>query len=198
MSDALSSVIVVAQATPATPPLATAPAPATGAPAETGPFPPFDPTYFPSTLLWLAITFVALYFILSRLAIPRLNGILEGRSARIEGDIAAAERMKAESEATAARYEKALADARAGGAKIAEAARSKARAAADAKRVEIEASLNAKLVAAEAEIANIKQRALGEVGTIARDAAGAIVKALTGADVTAAEVGDAVTKSMRG
>ena len=48
--------------------------------------------------------------------------------------------MKAESEAAAAAYEAALAEARAGGAKIADAARSRARGAADAKRSQIEAS----------------------------------------------------------
>jgi len=217
MTDGLSYVIALAQAAPATPataPAATATAaapagPATAAPTpvqhsagteqpvENAPFPPFDATYFPSTLLWLAISFAALYFILSRSAIPRLSGIIEERRLKIEGDIVAAERMQAESQAAAAAYEASLAQARAGGAKIAEGARSKARAAADAKRTEIEASLAAKLASAEAEIAGIKRRALGEVGTIARDAAAAIVKALTGGDVSPAEVKDAVDGSMR-
>src|SRR5262249_19998507 len=132
--------------------VAPASAPGTEQPAEKGPFPPFDATYFPSTLLWLAITFVILYFMLWKGAIPRLAGILEARHSRIDGDIKAAEKMKADSEAAAASYEKSLAEARAGGAKIAEEARNKARGAADAKRAAIEASLNAKLAASEAEI----------------------------------------------
>jgi F-type H+-transporting ATPase subunit b len=159
-------------------------------------FPPFDTTYFASTFVWLVITFVALYFVIWKLAIPRIGGILEKRKNRIEGDIAAAEKMKAESEAAAARYEKSLAEARAGGAKIAEAARGKARAAADAKRTQIEASLSAKLSAAETEIAGIKARALGEVGSVARDAAGVIVKTLAGIDVSLREVAEAVDGSM--
>src|SRR5256885_341607 len=69
--------------------------------------------------------------------------------------------------------------------------------AADTKRAEIEGSLNAKLATAETEIGNIKRRALGEVGAIARDTAAAIVKALTGVDVPAAEAGDAVNQSMQ-
>jgi F-type H+-transporting ATPase subunit b len=160
------------------------------------PFPPFDATYFPSTLLWLAITFIGLYWVIWKLAIPRIAGIIERRRAHIEGDVAAAEKMKSDAEAAAARYEKSLAEARAGGAKIAEAARQKARSAADAKRAEIESSLNAKLAAAEGEIGGIKTRALGEVGNVARDAAAEIVRTLTGVDVSQRDVADAVDKSM--
>ncbi|WP_235935648.1 ATP synthase subunit B family protein [Devosia aurantiaca] len=39
-----------------------------------GVFPPFDPATFPSQLLWLAITFGALYVVMSRVALPRLGG----------------------------------------------------------------------------------------------------------------------------
>ena len=197
MTDIPPNLIILAQATAGPPAREAAAAAGSQQTPAKEPFPPFDATYFPSTLLWLAITFVAFYFVVARLAIPRDSGILAARRGRIEGDIAAAERLTAQSEAAAAGYEKSLAEARAGAAKIAEAARAKARAAADAKRASIEGSLSAKLAAAEVEIAGIKAQALGEVGAVARDAAGAIVKALTGDEATSGEVAAAVDKAMR-
>src|SRR6266404_6577871 len=77
-----------------------------------GTFPPFLKETFASQLVWLAITFVALYLLISRVAVPRIGGIIEERGKRIEGDFAAAQRMKDESEAALAAYEKSLAEAR--------------------------------------------------------------------------------------
>ena len=76
------------------------------------PFPPFQKETFASQLVWLAITFVALYLLISRIAVPRIGGIVEERAKRIEGDFAEAQRMKEESETALAVYEKSLADAR--------------------------------------------------------------------------------------
>src|SRR5437764_12174028 len=77
-----------------------------------GAFPPFAKETFASQMVWLVITFVALYLVISRIAVPRISGILEQRTKRVEGDFAEAQRAKSESEAALAAYEKALADAR--------------------------------------------------------------------------------------
>ena len=58
------------------------------------------------------LVFVALYLLMSRIALPRIGSILEDRRQRIEADLAAAQRLKDESDAAIAAYEKALADAR--------------------------------------------------------------------------------------
>jgi F-type H+-transporting ATPase subunit b len=93
-------------------------------------------------------------------------------------------------------YEKALAAARANANGIAEEARDAAKTAADAKRAGIEADLGRQLAAAEARIADIKAKALSEVGAIAGEATGAIVKALIDTDVSKNDVDAAVTASM--
>ncbi len=74
--------------------------------------PQLDLATFPPQLIWLAITFVALYLVMAYAGLPRLGGIIERRRARIEGDLDKAQRMKAEAEAVIAAYEKALAEAR--------------------------------------------------------------------------------------
>ena len=62
----------------------------TGVPAEhngSGSFPPFDSSTFSSQLIWLAITFGLFYYLMSRVALPRISGILETRSDRIAQDL---------------------------------------------------------------------------------------------------------------
>ena len=47
--------------------------------------PQLDVTTWPSQLFWLAITFLALYIVISRIAIPRTGGVIEKRKATISG-----------------------------------------------------------------------------------------------------------------
>ncbi len=163
-------------------------------PAEHSVFPPFDATTFASQLLWLAITFAVFYYLMAKVALPRIGGILEGRRDRIAADLDQAERLKGESEDAAAAYEKALADARGRASAIADGARETAKSKADAQRTEVEDDLARKLAAAESRITEIKNQALAEVGSIAGDAAEAIVTRLIDAKLTAREVKDAVSQ----
>jgi F-type H+-transporting ATPase subunit b len=178
--------------------------PATGqgsvaeAPGAKLPFPPFDPTHFASQLLWFAITFIAFYFIIARVAIPRIAGILGERRGRIEGDLGEAERAKQEADAAGIAYEKALAEARARAFDIAEEAGEKAKAAAARERAANEAVLAKRLAEAEARITEIKTRALSEVGAIAGEAAEAVVRTLANASVSPAEIREAVAQAMSG
>src|SRR5215510_9347738 len=77
-----------------------------------GGFPPFQKDTFASQLFWLAITFVLLYVVMARIALPRVGSIIEARRARIDGDLAEANRLKVSSETAMAEYEKSLGDAR--------------------------------------------------------------------------------------
>jgi len=145
-----------------------------------GRFPPFQKDTFGSQLLWLAIFFVALYLIASRLALPRVGTIIADRRKRISGDLDEAARMKDAADAAIASYEKALADARARAQTIAAQTRDKVNAEAEAHRKAVEASLRAKLTAAEATIAATRTAAMANVQGIAQEAAIAIVARLTG------------------
>ena len=97
-------------------------------------FPPFDASTFPSQLLWFAITFIVLYVVLSRAALPQISGIIERRKARIDGDLKEAERLKGETDKAISAYETALADARKNAHAIAEETRASIKADIDAKR----------------------------------------------------------------
>jgi F-type H+-transporting ATPase subunit b len=156
---------------------------ATNTTTQTGakaPFPPFQGETFPSQLFWLVICFVALYVLLSRVALPRLGKAIGERNARIESDLETANRLKNESEAAQASYEKALSDARAKAQALAAESQAKAASEADAQRKQLEEGLKTKLDAAEAQIAKTKTAAMSNVRGIAVDTAGLIVERLTG------------------
>src|SRR5580704_9442215 len=150
------------------------------APAGHPPFPPFQAEHFPSQLAWLAVTFVLLYVLMAKIALPRLAAIFAERSKRIGDDLKAAQDFKEKSDAAHAAYEKALADARGRAQSIASSTREKQAAEADALNKRLEAQLHEKLAAAEKTIATTRSAAMGNVGTIAADTASAIVERLIG------------------
>jgi F-type H+-transporting ATPase subunit b len=165
----------------------------------TGPavFPPFESSTFLSQIIWLAIVFGLLYWMMSRIALPRVGSILENRRNRIEGDLADASRMQQQATAAGAAYEQKLADAKANAQALAQKTHEDLLAADEGRRHALEAELNAKMAAAESQIAETKTRAMGSVEGIARDAAAAIVEHLTGkpADPQAVETALSTAKT---
>jgi F-type H+-transporting ATPase subunit b len=157
-----------------------------------GGFPPFQKDTFASQLLWLVLVFVALYLLMSRIALPRIGSILEDRRQRIEADLAAAQRHKDESDAAIAAYEKALADARGRAQTLANEERERERAAAEAHRKEVDAKLNARIAEAAEIIAGSRTAAMTNVRGIATEAAAAIVERLIGTTPASQDVAAAV------
>jgi F-type H+-transporting ATPase subunit b len=161
------------------------------------PFPPFQSETFGSQLFWLAIAFAALYLLASRLVLPRVGGIIDARARQIGGDISEAQRFKAEADAANAAYEKALTDARSRAQGLANTTREKQVAEADSKRKALEQQLDVKLGEAEKTIAATKAAAMGNVRSIATDAASAIVKRLTGTEPSGQAVTAAVGEALK-
>ena len=163
-----------------------------------GGFPPFESSTFASQLVSLVIAFVALYLIVSRIALPRVGAVIDARQNAIEGDLAQAQKLKDESDAALKAYEKDLADARSRAQAIGNETREKLNAASEAERKTLEDQLNAKLAAAEKQIAATRETAMSNVRGIATDAAGAIVQRLTGVLPDSKAVTSAVDASLKG
>lgn len=157
------------------------------APKSSG-MPQFNPEFFPSQFFWLAMTFGLLYFLMSRVALPRIGEVIEERRDRIQRDLDAAEKMKRDTEKALAGYEKALADARTRAGGLAKDTRAKLGAEVDAERHRVDAEVNAKIALAEASIAATKIKAMSSIGEIASDIAGSVVGKLTGTDASPDEV----------
>lgn len=167
-----------------------------GGEEEHGVFPPFDPATFASQLLWLAITFGALYLLMSRIALPRIGGILEDRKARVDADLAAADASRKKTDAAIAAYEAALAAAKAKAQGIANESREAIQADIAAKRTAVETDLAGKVTVAEQRIAQTKAEAMTHVDEIATETAQSVVTQLVG-DVSADSVRAAVAKASK-
>lgn len=168
----------------------------TGHPEPKGSFPPFDPSTFAPQLIWLVLTFGALYLLLSRIALPRIGSVLGERKDRIERDLGDAERMKAETDAALKAYESSLATARGRAQSLAKETRDKLAAEIEQSRQQADQQNAAKVADMEKRIAETKARALASVGDIATDTAGAIVQKLLGREVSAADIQKVVAQRL--
>ncbi len=153
---------------------------------------------FASQLVSLVIAFVALYIIVSRIALPRVGAVIDARQKKIEGDLAEAQKLKDDSEAALKAYESDLAAARSKAQTIGAETRDKLNAASEAERKALEGKLSAKLADAEKTIAATRTRAMSNVRGIAADAAAAIVQRLTGTAPDSQSVASAVDASLKG
>lgn len=147
--------------------------------------------WMPNQIFWLFVTLVAIYFVMSQIALPRISAVLAERSGTITNDIAAADELKVKAQEAEAAYQQALVDARAEAQKIVAAAKAEIQAELDVELQKADAQIAAKTAESEAAIAAIRAGALESVSAVAKDTADALVNALGGvadADAVAAAV----------
>lgn len=140
--------------------------------------PQLDPTTFEPQLIWLFITFLALYLVMSRSALPKIGSILEERANRKADDLDEADRARKESEGLEATYQEILAEARAGATKILREARQGLNANLEARKAEMAAKLAKRFDMAEATIMTAKEKAMKDLEEIATVTCQAIVEKL--------------------
>lgn len=136
--------------------------------------------WFPNQMFWLAVTLVAIFLILSRVALPRIGAILAERLGTITNDIAAAEDLKARAVQAEDAYDKALAAARAAAQRIAAEARAAIKGDLNEAIARADGEISARAAEAETAIAAIRAGALDAIGIVATDTAAAIVATLGG------------------
>lgn len=151
---------------------------------------------FAPQIIWLAISFIALYIIMARVALPRIATVIEERKDRIASDLDQAEQLKQKTDEAIAAYEEALANARSKAHTIAQETRQRLSAEVEAEKAEAEKEIAVKLAEAEKRIAEAKTDAISHVNDVAADAAQTIVQELIGGKTTKSEVKQAVSKTL--
>ena len=173
--------------------------------SSSGPkLPQLDLATYSSQVFWLIISFVVLYFLVAKLAMPRIAEVLEERQERIEDDLDKAETLKKEAYQVRIEYEKALSAAR-------EKAQEATRHAQEeiAKRsAEAESAAQVKVTVmleeAEKRIAASKMGAEETLGdplsslerSVAQEVVANAVQKLIGVDVTAADIDAAIAATL--
>jgi F-type H+-transporting ATPase subunit b len=137
---------------------------------------------YPPQLVWLAITFLVLYLLLSRLALPRIGAAIEAREGKLKGDLDRAERLKSEAEAAIETYRRAIAEAQAGSQAVLKQAAAAIAAEAAKREAAFAAEINARTKTAEEAIGAAKTAAMGDLRVVAGEAARELVARLTGSE----------------
>jgi F-type H+-transporting ATPase subunit b len=160
--------------------------------------PQLDPAGFVPQLFWLAVSFLVLYVLMKRLAVPQVGRAIEARRRQLDSDLGRAGELRTEAEAALAAYEKTLSEARAAAqATLRETATHIAAEAAERQR-QLALTLGQQIAEAERRIAEGKEQALAEIRGIAVDVGRAVVEKLTGSAPDAARMAAAVESALAG
>ena len=166
--------------------------------AEAVGMPQLDFASFPNQIFWLIVTLVAIYLILSRVALPRIAAVLSERQGTITKDITRAEELKQAAVDAEAAYNKALADARSEAQDIITATKAEIQKELDGAIAVADAEISAKAAESEKAIAAIRESAMASVTEVANDIAKDIVSAVSSAKVDAKSLKAAVASRMKG
>ncbi|WP_373050234.1 F0F1 ATP synthase subunit B' [Thalassovita aquimarina] len=159
--------------------------------------PQLDFTNWGNQIFWLLVTLVVIYFVLSRIALPRIAAVLAERQGTITNDIAKAEELKAKAVEAEEAYNKALAEARAEAQRIAAETKAAMQAELDAATAKADADIAVKLAESEKAIGEIRASALDSIKDVANDTAAEIIAAL-GSEADAKTVDAAVAARIKG
>jgi F-type H+-transporting ATPase subunit b len=169
-----------------------------GAEAAGGPgMPQLDFSTFDNQIFWLLVTLILLYFVLARVALPRIAAILSERQGTITNDLTAAEDLKAKAAEAEEAYNKALADARAEAQKIVAQAKDEIKAELDEEVAKADAEIAEQVAESEKKIAEIRESAMESAKEVAKDTAKELVAAM-GAEADGRTVTAAVNQRLKG
>jgi F-type H+-transporting ATPase subunit b len=151
-------------------------------------------TTYASQIFWLLLVFGLIYFGIGRAMLPKVEATVDQRNSRIAGDLAAAEAARGVADTLEEEQRLRLEANRAEAAKLTQAAKDASARETEAKVKAHDADLDVKLTEAEQRLAGARDAALGEIETVAADAAREMVARLSGAEVAEAEAEQAVKR----
>jgi F-type H+-transporting ATPase subunit b len=157
--------------------------PAMAEEGEKGGLPQLDTSLFPEQLFWLAVSFTLLYVLMSGVALPRVAKTQTNRKSVIASELQAAKTANESANATVAKVEKSLAEARAKAQATMSEMVAKVTEESTLRQTAQERELARHLHAAEEGIAVVREAALASVRSSAKDLAAVVVDKVVGAKV---------------
>ncbi|MFV0408197.1 MAG: F0F1 ATP synthase subunit B' [Paracoccus sp. (in: a-proteobacteria)] len=159
--------------------------------------PQLNPEYFGNLIFWLLVTLGVLFWVLSRVALPRIGSIISDRQGVITGDLMQAEEFKKKAKDAEAAYDQALADARGEANKIIAAQKAEIHKELDNAIAKADADIAARTVESEKRLGAIRESAASDARNVARDVTAELIRAFGGnADDTA--INSAIDARLKG
>lgn len=160
--------------------------------------PQLEPAFWPTQLIWLAITFGVLYLVIWRVALPRIADVLEARQRKLDDDLKKASALKDEAASILAEYERMRATAQASAHAALQKAQAEMKAEAERQGHALAAKLGQQTEEAEARIAAAKSAALAGLESTVKEVVAAATEKLIGVKAGDQEVARAVGSVMGG
>ena len=168
-----------------------------GAAASAPGMPQLDFATFGNQIFWLLVVLAVIYWVLSRIALPRIGGVITDRQGAITGDLMAAEEFKLKAKEAEAAYDKALADARTEAQKIVAANKAEIQKELNAAIAHADSEIAARAAESEKRIGEIRASAVEDARSVARDVTAALVENF-GGSADQKLVNDAVDQRLKG
>ncbi len=149
--------------------------------------PQLDPSSFASQIFWLSVFFILLYLLMSRLALPRVAGILQNRKEKISNDLDEADRLTQEVEDIEKAYEASMREAREEANSLINKALADSEAQTEARRKDLDAKIAKQLADADKKMQGAKEEAAQKVEELSIELSQLIVKRVAGIEVSETE-----------
>lgn len=159
--------------------------------------PQFDPSSFASQLFWLVVTFVALYWVVAKIGIPRIGEVLQQRARVIQDDLDRAAQLKTETDQAIEAYEAAMTAARDQAHEHMRTVQAEMKAVAEARTAELSAKVTKQIGEAEERINTAKQAAMDGLTSIAAETARDVVVKLAEVSPPGGTIDAAVAQALK-
>ena len=159
--------------------------------------PQLDPSTFVAQLFWLVLSFVILYLLMWRVALPKVADVLQERQERIDDDLRRAEAFERDAARVLAAYEKTIADGQAEAQTSLRAAAERMAADGAERHTRLGEKLTTEFEAAEGRIEAAREAALANVRDAAVEVVQAAVARLIDIEVPENEAAGAIAAAMK-
>lgn len=151
-----------------------------------------DNWYLASQIFWLLLVFGAIFFVVGRGMLPKVEATVDLRDRKIADDLAAARAAREAADSIEDDWRNRSNAARAESQSLIASAKEQAVKATEQRLAAAHAVADAKLAEAEKDIGTARQSALAEIEAVAGDIAGELVERLTGKKVAPATLAQAL------
>jgi F-type H+-transporting ATPase subunit b len=165
--------------------------------AESGGMPQLNPEFWISQVFWLVLTFGVLYFVLSKLVLPKISDNLETRKLQILENIEAAEKQREESEDKIKQFEKIILEGKIEAKNYFNDIRQEVLEDINKKRIALEKDIDNEISAVEEEINKLKNTSGEKITKIAIETSSDLINQLIGEEVNNSSISAIVEDQSR-